>query len=99
MRRYRPVAAPGLPRFVGGAVGYIAYDMIRYFEKLPDDTVDELACYDSHFIITDSIMVFDNLKHTISVVVNSLTGEEPLEDSYRKAVDKVEALIGKLSAL
>ena len=97
MRRYRPVAVPGLPRFVGGAVGYIAYDMVRYFEKLPDDTVDELACYDTHFIITDSIMVFDNLKHTISVVVNSLTGDEPLEKSYLKAAEKVKELVGKLS--
>ena len=99
MSRYRPVAVPGLPRFIGGAVGYIAYDMVRYFERLPDDTVDELSCYDTHFIVTDSIMVFDNLRHTIKVVVNShLTDEESLEASYRQATDKVEELIGRLAA-
>jgi len=96
MAEYKPVEVPGLPRFIGGAVGYISYDMIRYFERMPDDTVDELACYDTHFIITDTIIVFDNVRHTMKVVVNShLQGD--VKKSYDRAVARVGEVIRKLS--
>ncbi|HUT54248.1 MAG TPA: anthranilate synthase component I [bacterium] len=97
MAEYKPVAVPGLPRFVGGAVGYIAYDMVRYFERLPDSTVDELAAYDTHFIITDSIIVFDNVRHTMKVVVNThLADGEDLRATYDAAVEKIRDIIAKL---
>ncbi len=94
MNEYRPVEIEGLPRFIGGAVGYISYDMVRYFERLPDLTDDELAVYDTHFIITDTIIVFDNLTHTMKVVVNSHVPEgADLEESYGDAVERIEELI------
>ena len=97
MAEYKPVALPGLPRFVGGAVGYIAYDMIRYFEDMPDDTIDELSCYDTHFLITDKIIIFDNLSHTMKIVVNTHIKEgDDLELSYYEAVAKIEELIEKI---
>jgi anthranilate synthase component 1 len=99
MSRFKPVALPGLPRFVGGAVGYIAYDMIRYFEKMPDDTEDELGCYDTHFMITDTIIVFDNLKHTMQVVINTFLEEgDDLRESYDDAVARIGELIERLQA-
>jgi len=98
MNEYRPVVLPGLPRFVGGAVGYAAYDMIRHFERMPDHTIDELACYDTHFIITDTIIVFDNLRHTMKVVVNTFIEEGgDLEAIYDEAVQKIHELIRRLS--
>ncbi|MEC7785319.1 MAG: anthranilate synthase component I, partial [Nitrospinota bacterium] len=53
LARYNPVRVPGLPRFSGGAVGFISYDMVRYFEDLPEKTEDDLNIPDSQFIITD----------------------------------------------
>ncbi|MFO8058519.1 MAG: anthranilate synthase component I [bacterium] len=98
MSEYRQVSLPGLPRFVGGAVGYAAYDMIRQFERMPDETIDELGCYDTHFIITDTIIVFDNLRHTMKVVVNTHIEEgRELEDIYSEAVEKIGELIRRLS--
>jgi len=97
MEEYKPVEIEGLPRFIGGAVGYIAYDMIRHLERMPDDTVDELACYDTHFIITDTIIVFDNVRHTMKVVANTHLpkGADP-EATYKEAVDRIGSIIESL---
>ena len=98
LAEYKPVEIEGLPRFIGGAVGYIGYDMIRYFERMPDQTIDELGCYDTHFIITDTIIVFDNVRHTMKVVVNSLLEDGRLPEAvYEEAVEKIGELIGRLS--
>ncbi|MDD4355987.1 MAG: anthranilate synthase component I, partial [Smithellaceae bacterium] len=62
--RYKPVSTPGLPRFFGGAVGYLGYDMVRYFEKLPDAPPADLDLDESVFVISDSLVIFDNTRHT-----------------------------------
>ncbi|MEK7688754.1 MAG: anthranilate synthase component I, partial [Deltaproteobacteria bacterium] len=67
---YRPVLDGDLPRFYGGAVGYIGYDMVRFFENLPDTGLSDIGMYDSFFVITDTVLVFDNLEHKIKVVAN-----------------------------
>jgi len=54
LNRYKPVALPGLPRFYGGAVGYLGYEMVRYFEELPPSPPDDLNLDDAVFIISDS---------------------------------------------
>ncbi len=51
LNRYRPVEMEGLPRFCGGAVGYLGYDMVRFVEKLPDRNPAEIGAYDSCFIL------------------------------------------------
>ena len=99
LAEYKPVPAPGLPRFFGGAVGYLAYDMVRYFEKLPDRTVDELGVWDSHFFITDTLVIFDNVRHTFKVVVNAhLQPGEPAGKIYERACARIEAIIARLQA-
>lgn len=96
MSEYKPVEVEGLPRFVGGAVGYIAYDMIRFFERMPDQTGDELSCYDAHFIITDTILVFDNVRHTMKVVVNTHVEEgADLKARYDEAVKRIGEIIAR----
>jgi len=55
--RYRPVETPGLPRFYGGAVGYLGYDMVRHFEKLDTGNADTIDAWDSWFMITDSLLI------------------------------------------
>lgn len=68
MEDCRPAAVSGLPRFYGGAVGYLGYDMVRYFEKLPGGGRDDLGVPEAVFMITDTFMIFDNIRHTIKLV-------------------------------
>ena len=70
MQRYHIVELEDLPRFSGGAVGYASYDMVRFIEDLPRDTNDDLNLYDSIFLITETILIFDNLRNTIKIVCN-----------------------------
>ena len=99
MGKYVPVEIEGLPRFFGGAVGYISYDMVRFFEKIPDDNEDDPGWPDSCFMITDTLMIFDNLKHNVKVVCNvHLDARKPdLNKAYNKAVKTINDIIKKLN--
>jgi anthranilate synthase component I len=68
LKAYRAPDVPGLPRFYGGAVGYVSYDMVRNFETLPDVGVDELGLPDCFFLLTRDMYVFDHLAHTLRIV-------------------------------
>ncbi|MBI2880589.1 MAG: anthranilate synthase component I [Candidatus Tectomicrobia bacterium] len=102
MADYRPVPVEGLPRFYGGAVGYLAYDMVRFFERLPEMTVDDLGLPDAQFMITDALLIFDNVAQKIKVVANvhlkdlKDTGHAGLRGAYDGAVARIEELIGRL---
>jgi len=97
MNRYHLVKVDGLPRFFGGAVGYLSYDMVRFIEKLPDQTVDDLHLFDSIFLITETILIFDNLSNTIKVVFNvHVDDEREIEEAYQKAKYKIEQIISLL---
>jgi len=96
---YRPVPVYGLPRFYGGAVGFLGYDMVRYFEKLPTAPTDDLMTDDATFLITDTLMVFDNVRHTIKVVACAVTeGKEDLREVYDEAIEKIDYLTETLKA-
>ena len=95
MRDYHPVEVEGLPRFFGGAVGYLTYDMVRFFERLPEQTVDDLNVPDAMFMITDSIVIFDHMLQKIKVVSNALV-DGPPEKAYEQAIAKIEQLIARL---
>ncbi len=99
MGRYRPVHVDGLPRFYGGAVGFLGYEMVRYFEKLPAEAVDDLRTDEAIFLITDTLIIFDNVKHTIKVVACAFTeGRDDLKDVYKEAIRKIDTLIEMLNA-
>src|SRR4051812_40633488 len=68
VRELSPAVPPGLPRFFGGAVGWLGYDAVRRFERLPSRAPDELGVPDLCFALTDTVVVFDNLRGTIKVV-------------------------------
>src|SRR3989338_9828233 len=94
---YRPVPAGDLPRFYGGAVGYIGYDMVRFFENLPDNGLSDIGIYDGFFVITDTVLVFYNLEHKIKVVANAFIGDrDNPADIYQKAVKKIDVLVERL---
>jgi len=96
LARYNPVDVPGLPRFSGGAVGFISYDMVRFFEDLPEDTVDDLNVPDSQFIITDTMLVFDNVSQTIKMVSNAFIESDDLDEVYEQTIKKIGLLEEKL---
>jgi anthranilate synthase component 1 len=96
---YRPVSVEGLPRFYGGAVGFLGYDMVRYFERLPARSRQDLRVDDAVFLITDALMIFDNVRHTIKVVACALTeGRDDLRAVYDAAIGKIEQMIETLKA-
>lgn len=91
--RYRPVPVEGLPRFSGGAVGFLGYDMVRYFEALPAASAAVAPADDAVFMITDSLIIFDNVRHTIKVVACAVTeGEEDLRPVYERALRRIDAM-------
>jgi anthranilate synthase component 1 len=99
LSRYKPVSMPGLPRFFGGAVGYLGYDMVRYFEKLPDAPPDDLNLDESVFVISDSLVIFDNTRHTIKVVACAYTEDsDSAEEAYEAACRKIDEMISLLAA-
>ena len=98
MSRYIPVKLPGLPRFFGGAVGYIGYDMVKFFEKLPDSVENDLELPDALLMITDTIIIFDNVNQKIKVVSNAYTEGKDSYEAYTDAVDRIESMIARIKA-
>ncbi len=97
LSQFVPVEVEGLPRFFGGAVGYLGYDMVRHFENMPTAKPALLDAYDSYFLITDTIVIFDNMRQKIKVVSNAHIGEDVSpEEAYRRATEKIETIIARL---
>ncbi|MCK9275302.1 MAG: anthranilate synthase component I [Syntrophales bacterium] len=99
MERYRPVYTGDLPRFYGGAVGYLGYDMARYFETLPESIPVDPGGNDAVFLLTDTMAVFDRLRNTVKVIASIAVDEgDDLSVLYNKGIDKIEATIALLTA-
>jgi anthranilate synthase component 1 len=96
LSEYKFVKVPGLPRFCGGLVGYLSYDMVRFFEKLPDKNPDHLNLPESYFLLTDTLLIFDHVKHKILIVSNAHVKNNPSQ-SYKEAIKKIEKVLEKLS--
>jgi anthranilate synthase component 1 len=97
MGRYKALLSPFLPPFQGGAVGYISYDMVRFFERLPDIKPDDLGLPDMFLLISDTFLVFDHLRHTIKAVSNAYIEDGKGErEAYEEAVGKIEGMIEAL---
>jgi anthranilate synthase component 1 len=97
LQQFQPVSVPGLPRFQGGAVGYLAYDMVRHMERLPATTQDDLRLPDIVFMFTDTLLVFDNLRHRLLVIANAQI-EDHDEASVDQAYDRASVKIGMVLA-
>ncbi|MDD2898138.1 MAG: anthranilate synthase component I [Desulfuromonadaceae bacterium] len=96
---FTPVEVDGLPRFFGGAVGYLGYDMVRHFECLTTEKPALLDTYDSYFLITDTIVIFDTMRQKIKVVSNAhITGNISPSEAYDRATKKISEIIERLHA-
>ena len=95
LREHQAVALPGLPRFCGGAVGYFGYDAVRWFERVPARTRDDLGLPEAVFMFGDVVSVFDNLSHTLKVVTHARGGSDP-SGAYAAAVARIDAEVERL---
>ncbi len=94
---FKPVALPNLPRFVGGAVGFLSYDIVRFFEKLPSTATDELQLPDAAFMLVDTLVMFDHVKHQLTILSNAHNQGNP-RAAYDAAVARIESIVTRLRA-
>jgi len=96
LKRFKAVHPRGLPRFTGGAVGYAGYDVIRYFENLPDAPTDDRQLADMHFAFYDTMVLFDHIDKTVKVVANAMTEGVDPRAAYEAACRKIDRLVERL---
>ena len=84
-------------RFNGGAVGYLSYEAVRYFERLPSPEPEVLGLPESVFMLVETFLVFDHLRHTIRVVSHAdLEGD--VAKGYAEATERIDKLISRLGS-
>jgi anthranilate synthase component 1 len=99
MSGYRLVEADGAPNFCGGLVGYIGYDMVRFFEDIPDKNPPVMGIADSIFMLTDTMVIFDHLRHTLKIISCAYLKDAKLATAkvaYRKSIAGIGQIIRNL---
>ncbi len=99
LEKFQPADVPGLPRFSGGAVGYLGYDVVRYFERLPETAEAVLAIPDAVFLLADTLVIFDHARHQLMILANAfLIGAEETDpdQAYVDAIQRIERVSERL---
>jgi anthranilate synthase component 1 len=91
LARYKFVADDTSERFYGGAVGYMGYDAVRFFEDLPEDNPDDLDLPDAAFMLTNTIVIFDHVTRKMRVVANAHVTGDP-QEAYWDAIGRIDKL-------
>jgi anthranilate synthase component I len=101
LRQHPPVDVPGLPRFTGGAVGYLGYDVVRTIESLPDAPPDDRELPDAVMMVTDTLLVLDNLYNRATVIANvdiaADADDAELRRLYASAVARIDDWVERLA--
>ena len=98
MDSHQLVPVEGLPPFHGGGVGYVAYDAVHYFEpRVPMPDADPQGLPEAVFMFTDTLLVFDHLRHDIKVVSHARLDDGDVDAAYAAAVTKIERMVDRLS--
>ena len=102
LSRFRLIDVPNMQRFNGGAVGYLSYETVNYFEALPTPEADVMGVPESVFMIATTFLVFDHLQHKISVVSHAFLGDNAdeggIERAYAEAVGRIDDMARRLQA-
>ena len=98
-----PAPAGELPSLAGALVGYFAYDLVRHLERLPDAPPDDLGLPEMAFLLADTVLVFDHLKHAITIVANAVRDDGApdgarIDEPYRQAVARIADVKARLAA-
>jgi anthranilate synthase component 1 len=96
LKKYKIIQIGELPRFCGGAIGYLAYEVASHFEDLPSPQKDPLDLPESLFMLVKTMLVFDHVTHKIKVI-SFVNLDEDIDTSYREAVAKIEDMIHRLN--
>jgi anthranilate synthase component 1 len=99
MRRYRYVASPALAeaRFAGGAVGFLSYDLVRFFEPtVPPSPPDDLSLPESLFMLTETLLIFDHRTRRLRIVADAIVEDSP-EIAYERAAALIEGIVARLA--
>lgn len=93
----RPVSVPGVPPFFGGALGYVSYDAVEQFHEIANQKTDPLGMPEIFFVFVQTLVAFDNLKHTIKVIDNVQIDEKTnLRRAYNESVRRIRKVISSL---
>lgn len=96
--KHRVAHFEGLPPFIGGAVGYAGYDVVRYMEHLPNAPQDDRHLPDLDFSLYHTLLAFDNVTKTMTLVALARpTDFENIESAYADACQRIDAIVKKLS--
>ena len=88
---------PGkISKFIGGAVGYLSYESVRYFEDLPSQDEDPLNLPESIFMLTKTFLVFDHVRHKITVISHAHITDN-VEESYDLAKERIDSIVDRLN--
>lgn len=97
MARYRTVEGLDIPGFQGGAVGYLSYDCVRWFEPtIPPPPKDELGVPDMFFLLADTVVIFDHRKRRLRIVANAFIDDAGVDAAYETASQQIAGIIEKL---
>jgi anthranilate synthase component 1 len=90
LAEYRPAPVEGLPPFVGGAVGFFGYDLVRTVEPLGEPNPDPLGLPDMALMVTDAMLVFDHLRHELTILACAFVdGEDGVDAAYERAAQTI----------
>jgi anthranilate synthase component 1 len=90
MSRFHTVSQPGLPRFIGGLVGYLGYEAVRHFEPRLKSHIQTAGAPDGMYLLADTVVAFDHARRSLSLIANVLDGD--VEAAERK-LDEIQARI------
>ncbi len=97
IKRFQAASLPELPRFFGGAVGFVSYDMVRFMERLPALLPENTGFSDIHLMFPEILLIYDRLKHSLFVVYNARLEEGlPPEAIYERALAEIEAMVRRV---
>jgi anthranilate synthase component 1 len=97
LREYQPAPVEGLPPFAGGAVGFFAYDLVRTVEPLGEPNPDPLGLPDMALMVTDAMLVFDHLRHELTILACAFVEEEgDVDAAYERAAATIAEMRERL---
>lgn len=99
MAGYVPVHIPGMPPFIGGAVGFVGHEFIHSVETtVPKPSENPLELPELYYLITDSVLIFDHAKQVLRICVHAHCDGTDTETAYNKAVSEIERIVARLQA-
>ncbi len=97
LKEFKPAKIKDLPPFWGGMVGYVGYDVIHFYEPIPDTKPDVLQIPDIFFFLSDEVIAFDNVNNKIKIIVCAiLKKEDDLKEVYKNTLEKIKNIEQKL---